>query len=422
MAGGGNAGDTSTGPAPGRWLAGFGPGLLVAATGVGAGDLLTAGLAGSELGMVILWVPLLGAALKWVLNEGLARWQLATGTTLMQGWDAHLGRPFRWFFGAYLVLWAFVVGGALISACGVAGSALIPLGDDETGRIVWGVVHSVIGLLLVRRGGFARFETIMSVSVALLFLTVTATAIVLLVAGPSADTAPTLAGLVSPSFPETANARAWLLGVLGGVGGTVTLLSYGYWIREHGRTDPTGLATCRRDLAVCYALTGFFGAAMIVIGSQVTLTGSGSRVALELGDRLGEIVGPAGRMVFLLGFWAAVFSSLVGVWQGVPYLFADFFTRGQAARTASPVYRRVQIALALVPLPLLAGTVRAVQLTYTVLGALFMPLLAATLLVLNNRRRLVGPQRNGLVVNALLVFTLALFAVIGWDQLLDSLG
>lgn len=415
----------------GGWLAGFGPGLLVAATGVGAGDLLTAGLAGSELGVVVLWTPLVGAALKWVLNEGLARWQLATGTTLLEGWNTHLGRPFRWLFGAYLVLWAFVVGGALISACGVAGAALLPLGDDETSRVVWGVAHSLLGLLLVRRGGFARFEQAMSISIALLFLTVTATAVALLVLGPRADLAATLSGMLRPSIPDDPRAAYWVLGVLGGVGGTVTLLSYGYWIREHDRRGDEGLATCRRDLAACYALTGFFGVAMIVIGSQVTLTGSGSRVALELGDRLGEVAGPVARGVFLFGFWAAVFSSLVGVWQGVPYLFADFLSRGgsgdprpdgEGVTTASPVYRRVQWALALAPLPLLLGTVRTVQLVYTVLGALFMPLLAATLLVLNNRAALVGRHRNGALTNALLVATLALFVVVGWDELADTFG
>ena len=54
----------------------IGPGLLVAATGVGAGDLATASFAGSLLGNGILWAVVLGAFLKYVVNEGLARWQL----------------------------------------------------------------------------------------------------------------------------------------------------------------------------------------------------------------------------------------------------------------------------------------------------------------------------------------------------------
>jgi len=48
-----------------------GPGILVAATGVGAGDMLTASLGGSAVGVVILWAAVVGAVLKWFLNEGI---------------------------------------------------------------------------------------------------------------------------------------------------------------------------------------------------------------------------------------------------------------------------------------------------------------------------------------------------------------
>ena len=68
-------------PPPGRWLMLIGPGLAVAATGVGAGDLLAAMLAGAEFREILLWVIVAGALLKLALNEGVARWQLATGST-----------------------------------------------------------------------------------------------------------------------------------------------------------------------------------------------------------------------------------------------------------------------------------------------------------------------------------------------------
>jgi len=52
-----------------------GPGMLVAATGVGGGDLAAATFSGAKLGVAILWAVLLGAFFKkTVLNEGLTRW------------------------------------------------------------------------------------------------------------------------------------------------------------------------------------------------------------------------------------------------------------------------------------------------------------------------------------------------------------
>ena len=63
------------GPRLARPLAVVSPGLLVAATGVGAGDLATAAFTASRLGVAVLWAVVLGAFLKYVVNEGLARWR-----------------------------------------------------------------------------------------------------------------------------------------------------------------------------------------------------------------------------------------------------------------------------------------------------------------------------------------------------------
>jgi Mn2+/Fe2+ NRAMP family transporter len=271
-------------------------------------------------------------------------------------------------------------------------------------------LHSLAGLMLVRRGGFRLFEGAMTAMIALMFVAVMLTAVVV----------SSRSGLVWPAPSLPGDSGPWVLGVLGGVGGTVTLLAYGYWIAEHDRKGVTGLLTCRLDLTLCYALTGLFGAAMIVIASQTTLTGSGSRVAVELAEQLGATFGPGGRLVFLVGFWGAVFTSLLGVWQGVPYLFADFAGASREGKplTTTSSYRHFQLGLATVPIVIVFfGTVRTVQLAYTVTGALFMPLLAVTLLILNNRSGLVGRFRNGWLVNLALIATLVLFVVIGADTL-----
>ena len=87
-----------------RLLSLIGPGILIAATRVGAGDLATASFAGSQLGTAILWAAVIGAFLKFVLNEGLARWQLATGSTVLEGAVRHFGRGVAWVFLPYLLL------------------------------------------------------------------------------------------------------------------------------------------------------------------------------------------------------------------------------------------------------------------------------------------------------------------------------
>ncbi len=390
------------------------PGVLLAATGVGAGDLLTAGLAGSETGTTLLWAVLVGALLKWVLTEGLARWQLATGTTLLEGWVWRLGGWIRWIFLTYLALFTVVVGGALATACGVAGGGLLPLGDLETSKIVWGVAHSLAGAALVLWGGFRLFEIIMSVCIGIMFVTVLTTAVLI---GP--DWGAVARGFV-PSIPD--GQAAWVLAVLGGVGGTVTLLSYGYWIREQNRRGREDVRACRIDLLVSQATTGLFGLAVILIGSRVTLEGRGAAIALQMADQLAAVLGPAGKWAFLLGFWGAVFSSLLGVWQSLPYMFADFLElrraepglRRHVDLRGTKAYRWSVIVIATVPLVLLGTSVRGIQLAYGILGALFLPLLALTLLIMNNRRRWVGSDfLNPVWINLLLASALAFFSYIG---------
>jgi len=401
-------------------LSKFALGLLVAATGVGAGDLITASLAGSNLGLVVLWAAVAGAILKWVLNEGIARWQMATSKTVLEGWADELGFVVQWAFFIYFIIWSYVVGGALINACGVAGAGLLPLGDPRTSKIIWGVVHSAAGLAIVLAGGFKAFERVMSVLTGLMVAAVLLTVVLI-----SPDWGGVVKGIAVPTIPR--QGTGWLIALMGGVGGTVTLLCYSYWIREKGRSGKQGLGDSRFDLLIAYALTAFFGAAMVIIGSRVKVGGSGDTVALVLADQLGGALGPLGRFAFLLGFWGAVFTSLIGVWQGVPYMFADFLRLRSRAREKGVAnvdlkttlgYRLYLLALAVLPLSLLWLKVQLVQYVYGLVGALFMPFVALTLLLLNNRVRLVGREfKNGPLINLFLALTLAFFSYVGLREL-----
>lgn len=398
-----------------RLLATLGPGLLVAATGVGAGDLATASFTGYQLGVAVLWAVALGALFKFILNEGLARYQLATGETVLEGGMRRLGRGARYVFLLYFLPWSFFVGTALMGACGVAAHAVLPVfGDASSGKIVWGLLHSAAGVALVLLGGFKLFEKIMSWCIALMFVTALVTVFMI---GP--DWGRVAAGLLVPRIPEIGGqGLAWTVALIGGVGGTLTVLCYGYWIREVGRVSESDLKTCRIDLAVGYAATALFGMAMVVIGSKARLSGSGADLLVSLGDSLEPVLGTAGRWAFLLGAWAAVFSSLLGVWQAVPYIFADFANlwRGIEGEVdaRSPEYTAYLYCLASIPAIGLFFSFKAMQKAYAVIGAGFLPILALALLILNR-------PRNGAWSVAGLVATLLFFVGTGILTLLRLL-
>ncbi len=403
----------------GLWLAIVMPGILTAATGVGAGDLATASLVGSHLGLAILWSVPLGAFLKYVLTEGLTRWQLTTGTTLLEGVMDQWRPVVRLLFPLYLLPWTFFVGAALVSACGVTMQAICPLfADPVHGKIVYGILHSLLGFALVRLGGFRLFEKVMGACVALMFVTVLLNAALV-----EPDWLAVLKGSVVPLVPAKEGSMRLVVALMGGVGGTLTILCYGYWIREEGRTQREQLRTCRIDIAVGYAATALFGMGMVVLGSHLPAQGKGAALVVNLAHCLEEQTGSVGRWLFLAGAWAAVFSSLLGVWQSVPYIYADFLrlwhhrTNPPPVSTASRTYRTCLAAITLVPLLGLAVNFKAIQLLYAFVGACFMPLLAVVLLLLNGQTRLVGREgRNRPLTVALLLAIVGFFLLVGWYE------
>jgi len=408
-----------------RLLAIIGPGLLVAATGVGAGDLWTAGFTGEMLGIAVLWAVLLGAFLKFVITEGLARWQLATGQTLLEGAVLKLGDPVRYLFLVYLLVWSVYVAAALANACGATANALLSGSGLPLGKLELGVIHCVVGVVIVRQGRLQLFEKVMGVCIAVMFVTTIAMA-----GAVVTDWRAVATGLIVPSIPDFGNGGlGWTIALIGGVGGTLTVLGYGYWIREAGREGAVALKTCRIDLAIGYTLTALFGIAMVIIGSSVHTGAKGTKL-LELASvLLQDKVGAWAKWTFLAGAWAAVFSSLLGVWQVVPYIFADYCRLSrQKGRTGnsrpvkvdpdSPAYRLYLVALAVVSMFGLLFDFKQVQKYYAVIGACFIPMLAVVLLILNGRVAWVGrAYRNRAATVAVLLFAVAFFGLAGFYEI-----
>jgi len=403
----------------------IGPGIAVAATGVGAGDMVAATVSGARFGLAVVWAVIIGAVLKYVLNEGLARWQLATGESLLEGWVTRLGKWVQYYFLVYLLFWSLVVGAALISACGMAGHALFPRLSVEA----WGVIHSLLAVLFVLVGRYSMFERFVKIFIGLMFITLIGCAFV--VYPPHTVVLDTVKmASVPPGSPK------FLLGIIGGVGGTLTLLSYGYWIRERGWRGRDRMSAVRLDLRVAYILTGLFGFAITVLAAKVLHTQGveveGSAGALQMAGMLEAQLGVAGRYTFLLGFWAAVATSILGVWQSVPYLFCEFvyLVKGKGREderkiinTGSVWYRGYLFYIAVPPMAFLFfGKPVELIILYSVVGALFMPFLAGTLLMMNSRARWVGEDlKYGLVSKILLVLALALFAYLFIDGIITAL-
>ena len=427
VTGGAGRGSAARSEVPSTWrsrLRLIGPGLVVAATGVGAGDMVSSLTAGTEFGTVLIWAIILGAALKFALTEGLGRWYMATRTTVLDGWHS-MGWWATGYFMVYLALVTFFFGAAAPSASALAVTAMFP---GVMPLWAWAILHSVVfGFLICIIGQYELFERVMEVFVGLMFVTVVGLAI-LLVPNVGALAVST----VLPRMPE--GSLPFVLAVIGGVGGTFTLVSYTYWVRERGWRRPGWIPMMRTDLGVGYIATGIFMVAMLVIGAEL-LFASGTSIEdegglVELSNPIAERFGPVASWLFLVGFWAAATSSITGAWNGGAYLFGDLvrtirripeeegeeylFERGF-------FFRAFLVWITFPPMLLLTFDEPVlIVIIYASLGAFFMPFLAITLIWLLNRR-VDREYRSGLLSNLILGVSVLLFLYVGIQEILGAI-
>ncbi|MEV0953600.1 Nramp family divalent metal transporter [Promicromonospora sp. NPDC050249] len=404
-----------------RWKI-IGPGLVVAATGIGAGDLVATMVAGSNYGYALLWAVILGVVVKIALVEGAGRWTLATGRTIFDGWKG-LGLWAVVYFGIYVVVWGFSYGAAAMSGVGLALNGLFPAVDVR----YWAMLSGVAGLLLVWFGKYKPFENVMAVLIGVMFVTVV---------GSAAMTTPNLgeiaAGLV-PIIPEGAVLNT--LGLAGGVGGTITLAAYGYWLTEKGWNTPRWMRVMRLDNAWAYVMSGIFVVSMLIVGAEL-LYSAGMAVAdgeeglIDLADVLAQRYGSFMAPLFLVGFFAATFSSVLGVWHGVSLMFADFVATmrnlpgDDRRRGAGGTYYRIYILWLTFPPMALLFLDRPILLVvlYGALGSLFMPFLALTLLILMNSKAVPLQWRNRWWVNVILALVAVMFLFLGGNELIKVIA
>jgi Mn2+/Fe2+ NRAMP family transporter len=218
------------------------------------------------------------------------------------------------------------------------------------------------------------------------------------------------------------------------------MAAYGYWVNAKGWTNTGWMKVMRLDNRVAYITTGVFVVAMLIVGaellhaSHLALT-KGDRGLIDLGTILEDKYGAVTAKLFLIGFFATSFSSLIGVWHGVSLMFADFVERLRLDRKGVPVdkgtveevaagrkerslpFRAYLLWLTFPPISLLfLDQPFGLVVAYGVLGAFFMPFLALTLIWLLNSSRTPAEWRNGILSNVMLAAAGLLFVVLCVQQ------
>lgn len=270
----------------------LGPGIILASSIVGSGELIAATTVGAEAGFLLLWLIVIGCAIKVAAQVEIGRNTLTWGRTPLAAFDAVPGPRFAgrgWIYWGWLVMTLLIVvqqGGILMGVAQTlaAGVSLSPEGrqwnrvHDEaaTARIaeatarrsgdapkadelhakrvaleaeaktlakpadetIWAVITALVtsGLLAI-----GRYRVIERVSILLVgtFVAVTMLALAMLQLDPAwAISGAEFASGVVPSIPPSVGGRSPLMTALATFGiigvGAAELMFYPYWCLEKG--------------------------------------------------------------------------------------------------------------------------------------------------------------------------------------------
>lgn len=399
----GNETDTPLEQAPEKpSLRKIGPGFVLAATCVGTGDLVSSIVAGGKTQYSLVWAVLVAVFIKYHLTIAIGRWGLATGKTIIQGFRS-IGFVAIIFVAIYAVLWGLMYGAAGPAVVGMVAHTIAPVLDATT----WAILHAVMAFFIVLIGRYNLLEKVMQVCIGLMFVGMVGTAVMM-----RPDLGALAQGLV-PSLPGTS--IVYVISIIGGLGGTLTLTAYGYWVRDKGWRGRSHLPLMRLDSITGYVAIAIFSVSMVIVGATF-LHESGRSIdsadgLLNLVEPMRDNYGPVAYWLFLIGFWAIAYSSVLGVWSGVSYLFADVVRnvvrkgadteidaggeQDEAPLRKTKAFRLYLVLLTIPPIPLiLFGSPVFLVLAWLTLGAFFMPFLTISLLYLLNARKF-GVRQQG---------------------------
>jgi len=216
----------------------IGPGMVLAASIVGSGELIATTTLGAQTGFAVLWMILLSCAIKPVVQAELGRYTIATGRTGLEGFDALPGpRPglrwIVWAWAATVILTLLQIGG-MYGAVSQVMHALVPA--IPVG--VWVGVCLAITLAILLGGGYERIERFAFIKVGL-FTLLTVCAAAILFGRSDPISASDLASGLRFELPTAGLATAVAVFGITGVGAT-ELVMYPYWCVEKGYARFTG--------------------------------------------------------------------------------------------------------------------------------------------------------------------------------------
>ncbi|MGA8211242.1 MAG: Nramp family divalent metal transporter [Nocardioidaceae bacterium] len=368
----------------------LGPGLIVAAAFVGPGTVTTASVAGADYGFALLWALVFSVVAAMVLQEMSARLGVVSREGLGEALRSTFANPVVKIAAVVLVVAAIAVGNAAFQGGNLIGAALgleAVFGGDTR---LWATLVAVLAAALLATGSYKAVEQTLIWLVVAMGIVFLVTAVIV---------TPDLGDVASGFVPRVPSGS--VLTVVALIGTTVVpynLFLHASSVQDKWSEDvPTARAVkeARLDTRLSIGLGGLVTLAILTTAAAALFgSGRGVESAADMATQLEPLLGPSAKYFFAFGLLAAGVTSSVTAPLAAAYATAGAF--GWKRDLRDPKFKMLWAIIIVV------GT------TFAILGSsptqaivfaqaangLILPIVAVFLLVVMNRRDLLGDHVN----------------------------
>ncbi|MCI4644469.1 MAG: Nramp family divalent metal transporter [Hyphomonadaceae bacterium] len=372
-----------------------GPGALVAAAFIGPGTVTACTLAGANFGFALIWALVFATLSTILLQDMAARLgagaKLGLGEALMR--SAGTG-PLKWL-AAGLVLAALAVGNSAYEAGNLTGGVLgmeALLGEGAMDRRIILTVLAGLAAVLLWFGGYKHLERVLVGLVVVMGLAFVTAAILV---RPDLGA---LAGGLVPRIPE--NGLTTTIALIG-----TTIVPYNLFLhaaatrRKWGEGDGA-IHEARGESLVSIGFGGLVSI-MILSTAASSLFQSDQAVtnATDMARAIEPTFGALARYLVGIGLFAAGLTSAITAPMATGFVLGELIG-GDASRRAL-WFKGTALAVVAIGLAIGLIGIRPVQLILIAQYAngLLLPVIAVFLLVVMNRKSLLGAHANGPLAN-----------------------
>ena len=393
-----------------RWLSSLGPGIIIAALVFGPSKITITTKLGAEYGYSMIWVVAVAIFFMIVFTNMSARIGLANSNSLLNNIGKQWGKKISAIvgIGIFLVAISFQSGNSI----GVGISVAEATGTSSN---IWIVVFGIVGIsLLFFKNFYKTLEILMISLVVMMLLSFVATIIIV---RPNLHE---LANGFVPSIPL--GSEGLIIAFIASCFSIVGAFYQSYLVQERKKIDSNGETKNIKNNSITGILILGVMSAIVLICAGAVLHPKNIKLnnASEMAKVLKPVFGTYATNLFMIGFFGASFSCLIGNAAVGGTLLGDAL--GYGSQLSSKITRRF-IGLVMIcgaTIAILFGKSPLELIVFAQSVTIFLvPFIGIAMFSIANNAKIMGKYVNSALIKILGTIGLLLICLLAFYNVYD---